>query len=404
MMQIHVSAADRYPLRFVDVVELFFGELARKGVSQTWYVQGVGETRGVRTEYRQGVRIIVSPVVKPGGLLGKLLSKVAYWLLDTVLLLRLLWRPVDLIIVRDKYWASLVGLVVARVRRTPFVVWMSYPFPEDDLERSSTFPQPMRSFLKISGHFGRFAYYGIAMKQADHCFVQSERMKLEMHERGIPLDRMTAVPMGISAELLAKGEQPVAVEMPPVVLYVGGLQVVRRLDMLIESFAEVAARRTDVQFRVVGDGSVPEDRARLERRAQELGIAQRVEFTGQVPMAEAQRQIATASVCLSPIVVTPTLRVASPTKFVEYLAWSKPTIGNDHPEQSMIAEQSGGAICVEWSATAFADAIIWCLDNPAESFAMAARGRAWVKANRTYDTIAGTVYERLNAIVAAGKA
>jgi glycosyltransferase involved in cell wall biosynthesis len=206
--------------------------------------------------------------------------------------------------------------------------------------------------------------------------------------------------MGISVELIDQGKLPVAAEMPPVVLYVGGLQVVRRLEILIDCFAEVARRREDVKFRVVGDGSVPEDRARLERRAAELGIAGRVEFTGQLPMAAAQRHIASASVCLSPIVVTPTLRVASPTKFVEYLAWAKPTIGNDHPEQSMIAEQSRGAICVEWSDKAFADAIVWCLDHPDEASAMAERGRAWVAAHRTYDRIGTVVYDRLTSIIA----
>jgi glycosyltransferase involved in cell wall biosynthesis len=97
--------------------------------------------------------------------------------------------------------------------------------------------------------------------------VQSERMKLEMHERGTPLERMTAVPMGISLDLVEKGEATVPPEVPPVVLYVGGLQVVRRLEILIDCFAEVARRHQQVQFRVVGDGSVPEDRARLERRA-----------------------------------------------------------------------------------------------------------------------------------------
>jgi glycosyltransferase involved in cell wall biosynthesis len=399
-MRIHVSAADRYPLRYVDVVELFLGELARHGVEQTWYVQGVGETSGPRTEYVGPVKIIVSPVVAAGGLLGKIASKIAYWSIDTALLLRLLWRAPDLIIVRDKYWASLVGLAVARILRKPFVVWMSYPFPEDDLERSSSFTGPMRLFLKISGHFGRFAYYGIAMRFADHCFVQSERMKLEMHERGIALERMTAVPMGIALDMVEKGEATVPPEEPPVVLYVGGLQVVRRLEMLIDCFAEVARRHEQVQFRVVGEGSVPEDRARLERRAAELGIAGRVQFTGQLPMVEAHRHIARAAVCLSPIVVTPTLRVASPTKFVEYLSWARPTIGNDHPEQSMIAEQSQGAICVEWSAKAFADAIIWCLDHPQQAAEMAVRGRAWVKETRTYDKLGALVLGRLQSIIA----
>jgi hypothetical protein len=70
----------------------------------------------------------------------------------------------------------------------------------------------------------------------------------------------------------------------------------------------------------------------------------------------------------------------------------------------MIAEQSQGAICVEWSAKAFADAIIWCLDNPAEASAMALRGQEWVKQTRTYDRIGAQVYQRLVSIVESRKA
>lgn len=67
----------------------------------------------------------------------------------------------------------------------------------------------------------------------------------------------------------------------------------------------------------------------------------------------------------------------------------------------MIARESNGAICVEWSASAFADAVIWCLENPAEAIAMGARGREWVKDNRTYSKIAADVHRELVRIVAA---
>ena len=66
----------------------------------------------------------------------------------------------------------------------------------------------------------------------------------------------------------------------------------------------------------------------------------------------------------------------------------------------MIAEQSKGAICVEWSAKAFADAIIWCLEHPDQAAEMAARGRAWVKATRTYDKLGALVLDRLRSIIA----
>ncbi len=91
----------------------------------------------------------------------------------------------------------------------------------------------------------------------------------------------------------------------------------------------------------------------------------------------------------------PVLRVASPTKFIEYLALAKPTVGNDHPEHSMIAKAASGAMIVEWSPQGFADAILWCLDHPEEAREMALRGREWVGEHRTYDRLADMVHGEL---------
>jgi glycosyltransferase involved in cell wall biosynthesis len=104
---------------------------------------------------------------------------------------------------------------------------------------------------------------------------------------------------------------------------------------------------------------------------------------------------------VSPFRLTPVLRVASPTKFIEYLALAKPTVGNRHPEHSMIAEASHGAMIVDWSPQAFADAILWCLDHPEEAREMALRGRRWVQENRTYDRIASLVLTEFERVLAA---
>jgi glycosyltransferase involved in cell wall biosynthesis len=85
---------------------------------------------------------------------------------------------------------------------------------------------------------------------------------------------------------------------------------------------------------------------------------------------------------------------------VEYLAFAKPTVVNQHPEHSMIVEKSGGALVVDWTPEAFADAIIWCLDHPVEAEAMARRGREWVREHRTYDRLGDFVYRRLQQVLA----
>ena len=66
----------------------------------------------------------------------------------------------------------------------------------------------------------------------------------------------------------------------------------------------------------------------------------------------------------------------------------------------MIAECSNGAVIVERSAEAFAEAILWCIDHPEDARAMALRGRAWVGENRTYDRLADLVYGEMKRVLA----
>ena len=243
--------------------------------------------------------------------------------------------------------------------------------------------------------------YRFAMRRADHCFVQSEQMKTDLLQWGIPPDRMTPVPMGI-ARVFSDGIDAAraTVAIPRVVLYLGTLARVRRLEILVDAFAIVAAARPDVRFEFVGDGPVASDRRNLEALVQKAGLEDVVPFTGQLPMAKALDHVVRAAVCVSPCQTTPVLRVGSPTKFIEYLAFAKPTVGNRHPEHSMIAEQSDGALIVDWSAEDFAKATLWCLDHPTQAREMALRGRRWVQENRIYDRLADLVFREFKRVLA----
>jgi glycosyltransferase involved in cell wall biosynthesis len=251
--------------------------------------------------------------------------------------------------------------------------------------------------------------YRFAMRKADHNFVQSEQMKKDLEEKwGLRPEGMTAVPMGISRGFLDEIRFPkrgdtTPLELAPVVLHLGSLSAVRRLEVIVDAFAIVAARRPDVRFRFVGDGDVPAERKALEKRAHGAGLRDKVEFTGLLPIEEAWRHVAKSAVCVSPIPDTPLLRVASPTKFIEYLAFAKATVANVHPEHSLIARECDGARIVEWSPEGFAEGILWCLDHPVEAAEMALRGRQWVLENRTYDRLAAQVHREFKRIVSGDR-
>ncbi|MCA9100778.1 MAG: glycosyltransferase, partial [Planctomycetales bacterium] len=110
-----------------------------------------------------------------------------------------------------------------------------------------------------------------------------------------------------------------------------------------------------------------------------------------------------ADVCVSPFLTNRVLRVASPTKLVEYLAFGKPVVVNDHPEHSRVIEASGGGVCVPWSVDGFAQGVERILDDPETALEMGQRGRDWVLKNRTYDRIASDVYQTYLTLLERGR-
>ena len=383
-MRLYYSIVDPYPAYRSDLAELFGVELKKLGLQTEWYMaSGPGVPLPTLAYRHQKVNL---PAARFSA--ASLLGRLSYWATDLMLMIRQVIRPADAIQCRDKYLASLLAVVVSRLAGVPFFYWCSYPFPEHDQLAAQARTGWRRWLGQAKAAIRFFLLYKVVCRFADHVFVQSQRMKEDMHRYGVPLAKMTPVPMGVSARMTDwVAAHPVAVVSLRIV-YLGTLASVRRLDMLLEAFVLVRQNLPDAQLIFVGDGDHPSERQALVDRATALGLGTSVVFTGFVPMEEAWSLSASAAVCVSPFYPTPVLSSTSPTKLVEYLALGRPVVCNDHPEQSQIIRDSGAGLCVAWSADAFASAISELLLNPARAEACASRGPAWVKAHRTYPMIA----------------
>lgn len=400
-MRILFAAAEDYPPRRADVVQLFFIELAARGIECDWYLRN-RNLKGLRTSIFLGQRIRIAKALALNGIMGKLINRVFYWMGDIFFIARGA-RSADILQVRDKYWAAGLALFFAKFARKKVVYWCSYPFPEHSCELAAFEKDPVKSGIRsLFGKISAVWLYRFIMPRMDHVFVQSEQMLEEIAGKGVPAEKMTAVPMGVSRSLLAPDHPARSVPtVPDRIVYLGSLGSARRLETLIDAFMLVATRISTATLVMVGDGDVPADRTRLEAYVRSHGMEAQVVFTGQLPPDEAWRKVGEAAICVSPIYPSPTLRQGSPTKLFEYMALGKPTVANDHPEQSKVLAESGAGLCVPWDAQAFADAISELLSNPERAAEMASRGPGWIAANRTYDLLADMVYEKYRQIVNA---
>jgi glycosyltransferase involved in cell wall biosynthesis len=66
------------------------------------------------------------------------------------------------------------------------------------------------------------------------------------------------------------------------------------------------------------------------------------------------------------------------------MALEKPVVANDHPDQRLVIEESGGGYCVPWSEEAFADAVCLLLKDPDGAVQMGKRGSSYATEKRSY--------------------
>jgi glycosyltransferase involved in cell wall biosynthesis len=238
---------------------------------------------------------------------------------------------------------------------------------------------------------GKALLYRLLLPAAAHVFVQSEQMKSDIAAQGIARAKITPVPMGVRWETLDLAPAEEVPDDHPMVLYLGSLDRVRKMDFLLRAFRGVLVRVPEARLYLVGGGNEPEDEAYLRKEAARLAIAEAVVFTGFVPREEAWSYVRRARVCVSPFYPTPILTSTSPTKIVEYMAMGKPVVANDHPEMRLVLRESGAGLCVPYEEESFADAIVELLQDPARAREMGRRGRSYVGRHRTYQVLADLV-------------
>lgn len=143
----------------------------------------------------------------------------------------------------------------------------------------------------------------------------------------------------------------------PTVVTVANLDPRKRHEDVLRALAQLPR---NVRWTVIGRGSA---RPRLEAMARELGVSDRVTFTGQLPPAEAQRELAR-----SDVMALPSVDEAFGVAYVEALAHGVPAIGcegESGPEE--IAALGGGAMLLvpPRDPKALAAAIQRALTDPA---------------------------------------
>jgi glycosyltransferase involved in cell wall biosynthesis len=386
----------------VDVTELFSRWLVGAGYRIDWLMTrsrpGPSEIVIASAEERTFVLGIGSIRARLAGL--RLIGRIA------VAILR---GEYDIVQVRDRSISSVLFLVLAKLAGRPFVYWMSFPMLEGTFERArdprEVIPTWRRLAMRTYVTVGRPVLYRIVLRAADHVFAQSERMKVALIQQGVAAQKITPVPMAVSVDRFNQSNiaptDDRRLDGRNVLLYMGTNTPGRRIDVIVRALGALVREGHDAVLVLLGD-TRPTDRGSLLDIAREEKVADRLIFTGHLPLERALGYVRRADVCLSPCPPSPLLAVGTPTKLVEYLAMGRPVVANDHPDQRQVLEASGAGLITDLSSEGFAEAIAILLSDRTAAESMAMRGPPWIAAHRSYAMLAeqvSSVYSELVRVV-----
>lgn len=197
------------------------------------------------------------------------------------------------------------------------------------------------------------------LRRVDHAFAICEGLRKDIVERGIPADKVTVIPNAVDIESFQLSGAPDAVlksrlglDGATVIGFIGSFYAYEGLDLLLDAFPAMLARRPELRVLLVGGG--PQE-ANLKAQAERLGIADKVIFTGRVPHGEVSRYYDLIDLLAYPRHSMRLTELVTPLKPLEAMAQGRIFLASDvggHKE--LIRDGETGRLFKANSATALA--------------------------------------------------
>lgn len=267
-------------------------------------------------------------------------------------------HPYDL--VHSHYWLSAVtAMPLVRAWDVPHVTM----FHTVERLKHAQYGAPVASDAAART---RIEYEGHIARAADCVTVSTTAEGEQLRQLyGLLPGRMRVIPCGVDIEMFRatsdEDRRALRAELglgdEPLLLFVGRLDPIKGLDLLLES---VALMRTQARLLVIGGNPAGDpELERLRDRAAELGIGERVLFPGAVPQADLPRYYSAAE----SLVITSRYESFG-LAAVEALASGTPVVASAAGGLPSIIRDGENGLLIRWrSAAAFAERLDALLDD-----------------------------------------
>jgi glycosyltransferase involved in cell wall biosynthesis len=226
--------------------------------------------------------------------------------------------------------------------------------------------------------------------------VSSPAMEMAIQQGADP-DRVTVVPNGVDLAEIPPLAEHDGREDAPVIGWIGTFGQWHGAEILVQALPLLA---TDARLLMIGDGEL---RPACEALARQLGVWERVEWTGAIPHSHALERLADCDLLASPHVQMPNQRFfGSPTKLFEYLAIGRPIVASRLEQIGEILEDGLTArLVTPGDPHALAEAIEEVLSSPDRGEALGRAARAEAR-KHTWHQRARTIVTALSSSTSSG--
>lgn len=227
----------------------------------------------------------------------------------------------------------------------------------------------------------------LAITRSERVTVITETMAQAYVEKfDVSRDKFTLVPFGVDNDLFTPSPETTESNR---VLYVGNMGDAHALRPFIEAFQQLPS---EYSIELVGEGK---RRNELEEFADELGISDRVKFSGFVERSEVAHRLQESALSIVPLQQDFQLDYARPNKLLETMAVGTPYVASDITEIRRITEESGGGVVVSNDPDAVARAIKYLLDAPEKREQMGRDAVSYIDSHHRWpllgDRVSGTI-------------
>jgi len=228
-----------------------------------------------------------------------------------------------------------------------------------------------------------------ALRHVDHVFTICEGLRTDIVSRGIPAERVTVIPNAVDIDSFQLSGEPDAalkarfgLDGQTVIGFVGSFYAYEGLDLLLDAVPAILAHHPELRVLLVGGG--PQE-ANLKARAQRLGIADRVIFTGRVPHGEVSRYYDLIDLLAYPRHSMRLTELVTPLKPLEAMAQGRVFVASDvGGHRELVRNGVTGRLFRAGNARALTEAVIGMLAQRGQWGDYRVAGRRFVESERNW--------------------